>query len=151
MCQFDQHLGLCAGDKGGRVSPSGFDTAHLDRAILENPEIAVGDRHTRILARRQKGYPAVNSLEGDGQAGALVDRLQHRLEIGDLGGTRLSDPHAVYIEMQHFKAQVFGSLLGAQERLPPVSGDCLVGLDAPETGVFVAQVAKTGHQEPFVG
>ena len=52
--------------------------------------------------------------------------------------------------MQHGEAHIFGGFLGAQQRLAPVGGDRLVGFDPPEAGIFVAQVAKTGHQQPFV-
>ena len=52
--------------------------------------------------------------------------------------------------MQHGEAQVFGGFFGAQQGFPPVGSHRFVRFDAPEAGVLVAQVAKTGHQQPFV-
>ncbi len=52
--------------------------------------------------------------------------------------------------MQHDEAHIFGGFLGAQQRLAPPGGDCLVRFDAPEARVLVAQVAEAGDQKPLV-
>ena len=146
-----EHLELRAGDEGGGILPAGFDPAHLERPILEDPEVAVGHGDARIAPRRQESHPAVDPIQADRQPGALQDRIQHRLEVLRGGRAVLFDPHAVHVHVQNGEPELLGGLLGLQQRLAPVGGDRLVGLDAPEARVLVAQVAEAGDQQPLVG
>ena len=53
--------------------------------------------------------------------------------------------------MQDFIPRVLADFLGGEEFIPAVGGDGFVGFDAAEAGVFVAQVAEAGDQDPFQG
>ena len=138
-------------DERRGVAASKFNAAHLDLAALEQAKVAVGDRDAGIAAGGEEGHPAVDAVQGDGEAGAIQDEVQQGLESSGGGTAGLFDPHTIHVHVQDLETQVLGGLLGAQQDLPAIGSDGLMGLDAPKAGVLVPQVAETGDQQPFVG
>ena len=151
MCQDLEGAELGVFNEGGRVVAAGFDAAHLEGAVLEGPEVAVGHGDARLDARRQERQPTVDALQGDVQPGARLDLRQERVVVRPLRRPGLVDPQPVDVQVQDAEAALLDDLLGAQQHLAPVGGDGLVGLDAAEAGVLVAQVTEAGDQQPLVG
>jgi hypothetical protein len=53
--------------------------------------------------------------------------------------------------VEHPESPPLADFLGGEQLVPAEGGHRFVGLDAPEPGVFVAQVAEAGDQQPFQG
>src|SRR3989454_6935942 len=63
----------------------------------------------------------------------------------------LFDPKTIGQAMQELKSFLFGHLLRSKKHLPPPGCSGLMGFNLTKAGIFVAEVAKTGYQTPFVG
>ncbi len=135
---------------GRGVAPPRIQPAHLQAAVREHAKITVAHRHAPVAARRQKGHPAVDPIQSDGQPRAPRHLGQQRLKILRRAAARLLHPQPVHIQMQHRETQVFRGLFGAQQRLAPPGRHSLMRLNPPKPRVFVAQIAKAHHQQPLL-
>ena len=70
--------------------------------------------------------------------------------MGGRRAVRALDPERIDVHVQDLKPGVLGRLLGAYQGPAPPRPDRFVRGDQAESGVAVAHVAKTDHQQPLL-
>ncbi len=100
----------------GIVSPGG-NPAQLDRAIGEDAKIAAGGCALHLHPGGQEGHPAVDPLQGNGQAVPSRNFSEESIQVARRGAIRPLDPEPVHIQMQHLKPGILGNLGDAWRNL----------------------------------